>query len=316
MAPASFKLNSNGIPAYEDLPLQKGDPHHSAWGLRPCPTIDQDIERVVGLYFTLANFTKVIKKYNSSQSYTLSSDHAIEIVNFFFGTVFHPSGAKIDEKMAYDRGCGLIKGDNLDVDLVEYMIEEGFGLANGVAMKSRFHSMMAEQSEIDSKFLPKKVLGGLFSITLYRRLVSGDFPELVDICEGLEYYVSDKIKMGVIPVIAFKYDTPPFARIFVAAKGKDENTKPKMISSIDEGGWTRTRKRLWRRTWPPFSAGRCQGTLPKAKCSKSQHNEYPITVDNHGDSTVELVNSLRSSVRIIRVGEDKDRGSGRRKGRA
>lgn len=33
MAPASFKLNSNGIPAYEDLPLQKGDPHHSAWGL-------------------------------------------------------------------------------------------------------------------------------------------------------------------------------------------------------------------------------------------------------------------------------------------
>lgn len=33
MAPTSFKLNSNGIPAYEDLPLQKGDPHHSAWGL-------------------------------------------------------------------------------------------------------------------------------------------------------------------------------------------------------------------------------------------------------------------------------------------
>ncbi|KFY45624.1 hypothetical protein V494_00878 [Pseudogymnoascus sp. VKM F-4513 (FW-928)] len=33
MASASYKLNSNGIPAYEDLPLQKGDPHHSAWGL-------------------------------------------------------------------------------------------------------------------------------------------------------------------------------------------------------------------------------------------------------------------------------------------
>lgn len=33
MASASFKLNNNGIPAYEDLPLQKGDPHHSAWGL-------------------------------------------------------------------------------------------------------------------------------------------------------------------------------------------------------------------------------------------------------------------------------------------
>lgn len=28
-----YKLNSNGIPAFEDLPLRKGDPHHSAWGL-------------------------------------------------------------------------------------------------------------------------------------------------------------------------------------------------------------------------------------------------------------------------------------------
>lgn len=62
-------------------------------------TIDHDKERVVRLYFTLANFTKVIKKYNRSQSYTLSSDHAIEIVNFFFGTVLHPSGAKMVEKM-------------------------------------------------------------------------------------------------------------------------------------------------------------------------------------------------------------------------
>jgi hypothetical protein len=26
-------LNENGIPRFEDLPLQKGDPPHSAWGL-------------------------------------------------------------------------------------------------------------------------------------------------------------------------------------------------------------------------------------------------------------------------------------------
>jgi hypothetical protein len=26
-------LNDNGIPAFEDLPLRKNDPHHSAWGL-------------------------------------------------------------------------------------------------------------------------------------------------------------------------------------------------------------------------------------------------------------------------------------------
>lgn len=27
------KVNENGIPAFADLPLRKGDPHHSAWGL-------------------------------------------------------------------------------------------------------------------------------------------------------------------------------------------------------------------------------------------------------------------------------------------
>jgi len=27
------KVNANGIPPFEDLPLRKGDPHHSAWGL-------------------------------------------------------------------------------------------------------------------------------------------------------------------------------------------------------------------------------------------------------------------------------------------
>ena len=27
------RLNSNGVPAFEDLPLREGDPHHSAWGL-------------------------------------------------------------------------------------------------------------------------------------------------------------------------------------------------------------------------------------------------------------------------------------------
>jgi hypothetical protein len=26
-------LNADGIPPFEDLPLRKGDPHHSAWGL-------------------------------------------------------------------------------------------------------------------------------------------------------------------------------------------------------------------------------------------------------------------------------------------
>jgi hypothetical protein len=29
----SGKLNANDIPSFEDLPLRKGDPHHSAWGL-------------------------------------------------------------------------------------------------------------------------------------------------------------------------------------------------------------------------------------------------------------------------------------------
>lgn len=31
MAPP--KLNENGIPSFDDLPLRKEDPHHSAWGL-------------------------------------------------------------------------------------------------------------------------------------------------------------------------------------------------------------------------------------------------------------------------------------------
>ncbi|KAK7750581.1 hypothetical protein SLS62_007428 [Diatrype stigma] len=35
MAPPvpGIKVNANGIPEYEDLPLRKSDPHHSAWGL-------------------------------------------------------------------------------------------------------------------------------------------------------------------------------------------------------------------------------------------------------------------------------------------
>ncbi len=33
MAATNLKLNENGIPAFDDLPLRKGDPHHSAWGL-------------------------------------------------------------------------------------------------------------------------------------------------------------------------------------------------------------------------------------------------------------------------------------------
>lgn len=35
MAPpvAGIKVNENGIPDFEDLPLRKSDPHHSAWGL-------------------------------------------------------------------------------------------------------------------------------------------------------------------------------------------------------------------------------------------------------------------------------------------
>lgn len=33
MASSTYKLNEYGIPRFEDLPLQKGDPHHSAWGL-------------------------------------------------------------------------------------------------------------------------------------------------------------------------------------------------------------------------------------------------------------------------------------------
>ncbi|OBT75762.1 hypothetical protein VF21_05592 [Pseudogymnoascus sp. 05NY08] len=62
-------------------------------------TIGEDQERVMSLYFTLINFTTVIKKNNRNQSYTISSDHAIEIVNFFLGAVFHSSGAKMVELM-------------------------------------------------------------------------------------------------------------------------------------------------------------------------------------------------------------------------
>lgn len=35
MAPPAIpvKMNENGIPAFDDLPLREGDPFHSAWGL-------------------------------------------------------------------------------------------------------------------------------------------------------------------------------------------------------------------------------------------------------------------------------------------
>ena len=33
MTEKKYTLNENGIPAFEDLPLREGDPHHSAWGL-------------------------------------------------------------------------------------------------------------------------------------------------------------------------------------------------------------------------------------------------------------------------------------------
>ena len=33
MASSGYKLNQNGIPKFEDLPLREGDPRHSAWGL-------------------------------------------------------------------------------------------------------------------------------------------------------------------------------------------------------------------------------------------------------------------------------------------
>lgn len=33
MASATYSLNENGIPRFEDLPLLKADPPHSAWGL-------------------------------------------------------------------------------------------------------------------------------------------------------------------------------------------------------------------------------------------------------------------------------------------
>jgi hypothetical protein len=35
MAPpvSGFKLNTNGVPDFDDLPLRKGDPRRAAWGL-------------------------------------------------------------------------------------------------------------------------------------------------------------------------------------------------------------------------------------------------------------------------------------------
>jgi hypothetical protein len=35
MAPpvSGFKLNANGVPDFDDLPLRKGDPRRAAWGL-------------------------------------------------------------------------------------------------------------------------------------------------------------------------------------------------------------------------------------------------------------------------------------------
>jgi hypothetical protein len=33
MAVLNFELNENGIPPFKDLPLRKGDPFYSAWGL-------------------------------------------------------------------------------------------------------------------------------------------------------------------------------------------------------------------------------------------------------------------------------------------
>lgn len=33
MSSTAINLNANGIPNFEDLPLRKSDPHHSAWGL-------------------------------------------------------------------------------------------------------------------------------------------------------------------------------------------------------------------------------------------------------------------------------------------
>ncbi|OBT65754.1 hypothetical protein VE03_03271 [Pseudogymnoascus sp. 23342-1-I1] len=262
-------------------------------------TLDQEQERLILLYFKLINFTKVIKIQNRDQSYTLPSDYAIEIVNFFIGTVFHSSGAtmvdlaakewsKTDDWKGFESPPRLSrfvtthevirqfhivhKAEEFisekwkkipsphapvlrNADLVAYMKDEGFGPAKGVRLKSRFHSMIAKQFKIDSKTIPKKVRGGLFlyhlvlsfgsgvlfllqdnALTLWTEvipkglipeiltLVSGDFPELIEICQGLEYKVSNKIKMGVVPTMTFNYDAQSFANIFVVAG----------ISSVEE----------------------------------------------------------------------------------
>ncbi|OBT75761.1 hypothetical protein VF21_05593 [Pseudogymnoascus sp. 05NY08] len=172
----------------------------------------------------------------------------------------------IEFYQAYDRGSELLKGDNPDADLIEYMKEEGFGPAKGVTMKSRFHSTMAKQLEIDSKTIPKKVLGGFFLYNLvssYGRgvllllqdnalrlwtevipkgripvvlhIVSEDFSELADICQGLDYYVNDEIKMGVAPILTFKYDAPSFTSIFIATEEKGDGMTTGNEASQD---WT------------------------------------------------------------------------------
>lgn len=46
--------------------------------------------------------------------------------------------------------------------------------------------------------------------------MSEDFSEFADICQGLDYYVNNQIKMGIAPVMTSEFYTPPFASIFVA----------------------------------------------------------------------------------------------------
>lgn len=62
-------------------------------------SIAEDQERMINLYFVLDNLSKFIKNYNRDQRCKISSDHAIEIVNFFFRVVFNSSGATIVELM-------------------------------------------------------------------------------------------------------------------------------------------------------------------------------------------------------------------------
>lgn len=64
---------------------------------------------------------------------------------------------------AYDGCCQLLQGDSPDADLMAYMAKEGFSPAVGVTDKSRFHSMMSKQLDINNKTLLKKVLSGLVS---------------------------------------------------------------------------------------------------------------------------------------------------------